>query len=86
MGSVRLDVRLDGERRRKLKALAVARAVPVSQVVRELIDLAYEDVQQQARQRAAKALCELEISDVPDPQDLGRGLDAADAIPDPYRR
>jgi predicted DNA-binding protein len=86
MESARLDVRLDQERRRKLKALAVARGVPVSQVVRELIDLAYEDVQHQARRRAAEALGRLEVSVVPEPQELSRRLDATHAIPDPYRR
>jgi hypothetical protein len=86
MESVRLDVRLDRERRRKLKALAAARGVPVSQVVRELIDLAYEDVQHQARRRAAEALSRLEVSVVPEPEELNRRLDATHAIPDPYRR
>jgi hypothetical protein len=84
--SARLDVRLDQERRRKLKALAAARKAPVSQVVRELIDLAYEDAQRQARRRAAEALSRLEVTDVPDPQTLSRSLDAAHAPPDPYRR
>ena len=86
MESTRLDVRLDQERRRKLKTLAAARKVPVSQVVRELIDLAYENVQGQSRRHAAEALCALEVTDVPDPQTLSRSLDGAHALPDPYRR
>ncbi len=45
MASVRLDVRLDGERRRKLQEIAAARGAPVSQVVRALIDQAYEEAQ-----------------------------------------
>jgi predicted DNA-binding protein len=86
MESVRLDVRLDRERRRRLGALAAARRVSVAQVVRELIDLAYEDAQHEDRRRAAEALCRLEVTDVPDPQTLGRRLDDAHAPPDPYRR
>jgi predicted transcriptional regulator len=82
----RLDVRLDEEHRRKLKELASARGVPVSHVVREMIDQAYEAAQQQARLAAAEELCGLEVADVPDPQTLKRTLDAAHAIPDPYRR
>jgi hypothetical protein len=83
VASARLDVRLDQERRRKLNALAAARQAPVSQVVRELIDLAYEDAQRRSRQQAAEALSRLEVTDVPDPQTLSRSLDAAHAVPDP---
>lgn len=82
----RLDVRLDDEHRRKLKELAAARGVPVSRVVRELIDQAHEDVRRLARLRAAEELCGLEVSDLPDPARLGQLLNDAHAIPDPYRR
>lgn len=40
----RLDVRLDAERRRRLGELVEERGVPISEVVRCLIDDAYEDV------------------------------------------
>ena len=39
----RLELRLDSERRRKLAEIAQARGVPLSQVVRDLIDRAYEE-------------------------------------------
>jgi hypothetical protein len=86
MSRGRLDVRLDEEHRRKLNQLAAARGVPVSRVVRELIDRAHEDVQRLTRLRAAEELCRLEVSDVPDPGHLSQLLNDAHAIPDPYRR
>ena len=39
----RMELRLDGERRRRLAEIAEVRGIPRSQVVRELIDRAYED-------------------------------------------
>ena len=71
MESVRLDVRLDRERRRKLGALAAARQVSVALVVQELIDLAYEDARHQDRRRAAEVLCRLEVTDRAGPADAG---------------
>ena len=38
----RMELRLDDERRRRLTQIAETRGVPRSQVVRELIDEAYE--------------------------------------------
>jgi hypothetical protein len=38
----RMELRLDGERRRRLAVIAETRGVPRSQVVRDLIDQAYE--------------------------------------------
>ena len=40
----RLDVRLDAERRKRLEELVEEQGVPISEVVRCLIDDAYEDV------------------------------------------
>ena len=71
----RLEVRLDGDRRRKLAELAGTYRVPVSEAVRMMIDEAYEDVQRTRRLAAARALAGLAVEDVPDPQTLSRQLD-----------
>ncbi len=73
----RLDVRLDQERRRKLKELAAEHDAPVSEVVRRLIDKAYEDTLIARRKRAAQEMGRLEIEDVPDSETLNRQLEAA---------
>ncbi len=85
METTRLDVRLDDERRRKLREMAARQGVPVSRVVRNLIDQAYEDEQNEARRQAAEELCRLEVGESPDPRDLHRVLDEAHAVADPYR-
>lgn len=76
MAVERLDVRLDQERRRKLWELAAEHGTPVSEVVRRLIDMAYEETLVTRRRRAAHALGLLEIEDVPDPAILHRQLEA----------
>lgn len=73
----RLEVRLDAERRRKLAAIAAARRAPVSDLVRELIDRAYEETTRAERLRAAEELGQMEVEDVPDPDTLSRQLGSA---------
>ena len=68
----RLDVRLDAERRRRLEELAAIRGEPISQVVRCLIDEAYEAVIQQRRRDAVRRLAVLEVEDPPDAATLSR--------------
>ena len=77
MSTGRLEVRLDQERRRKLRELAAEQGTPVSETVRCLIDTAYEDSLGARRKRAARELGRLEIEDVPDPATLTRQLEAA---------
>lgn len=77
MSTQRLDVRLDRERRRKLQELAAEEGSPISEVVRRLIDRAYEDTQQGRRIRAAQELGRLEIEDVPSPAALNQELEDA---------
>jgi uncharacterized protein (DUF1778 family) len=71
----RLEVRLDPDRRRKLAAVAEVRGAPVSAVVRELIDEAYEAIRQAERLRAAQEIGQMQLEDVPDPETLSRQLD-----------
>ncbi len=82
MVTERLEVRLDAERRRKLKEIAEQRGAPVSEVVRQLIDQAYQDIDRAMRMRAAQALIALEIEDVPDPETLNRQSESTYGIPD----
>ena len=73
----RLDVRLDDEQRRRLEVVVEARRTPISDVVRGLIDDAYEDAMRERRRAAAKRLAAMEVEDVPDPETLSRELEAA---------
>ena len=73
----RLDVRLATEQRRRLEELAAARAKPISEVVRRLIDDAYEDVLRERRRQAVERLIRLEVEDPPDAATVSRELEAA---------
>ena len=76
MATERLDMRLDQERRRKLRELATEQGTPVSEMVRRLIDRAYEETLAARRKRAAHELSRLEVEEVPDPATLHRQLEA----------
>ena len=73
----RLDVRLDFEHRRRLEELAGESGVPISEVVRRLIDGAYEDIVRARRKQAIERLIGLNVEDPPDPETLSRELEAA---------
>ena len=84
MVTERLEVRLDPERRRKLAKIAEERRAPVSDVVRRLIDEAYEDVLKEERRRAVEIIANANVEDVPDPEELSRQLAKTYDIPDLY--
>ena len=73
----RLDVRLDSEQRRRLEELVEERGVPISEVVRCLIDDAYEGIVQERRRQAVERLVGLEVEDPPDAATLSRELETA---------
>ena len=73
----RLDVRLDSERRRRLDELAEEMEMPISEVVRCLIDYAYEGVLQRRRRQAVQELVGMNVEDPPDPATLSRQLEEA---------
>ncbi|PKB80664.1 MAG: hypothetical protein BZY88_08450 [SAR202 cluster bacterium Io17-Chloro-G9] len=73
----RLDVRLDQARRRKLRELAKEQGTAVSELVRRLIDRAYEESLNARRKLAAQELGQMEIEGVPDPATLNRQLEGA---------
>lgn len=73
----RLDVQLDSERRRRLEEIVHETGLPISDVVRRLIDLAYIGVIHERRRGAAARLVSLEVEDPPDPATLSRELEDA---------
>jgi hypothetical protein len=70
----RLQILLDGERRRRLEHEAAARGVSVAALIRDAIDLAYPSTGDERRQAAALVLG-AEPMAVPDPEDLRAELD-----------
>ncbi len=73
----RLDVRLEVEHRRRLEELAQEKGEAISEVVRGLIDAAYEDILRTRRKEAIERLIALNVEDPPDPDTLSRELEAA---------
>ena len=73
----RLDVRLDAEQRRRLQELAQETGMPISEVVRRLIDGAYDDILRTRRKQAVERLIGLNVEDTPEPDTLSRELEAA---------
>ena len=73
----RLDVRLDAEQRQRLEELVAERGASISEVVRRLIDDAYEDVMRKRRMEAVERMVSLNVEDVPDPDTLSRELEKA---------
>jgi hypothetical protein len=70
----RLEVRLDAERRKKLEEMAKAGAGPLSEITRHGIDLAYEEFMLERRLEAVRRISELNIEDMPDPDELSRQM------------
>lgn len=73
----RLDVRLDTEQRRRLEELVAEQGKPISEVVRRLIDDAYEDAMRKRRLEAVERMVNLNVEDLPDPATLSRELEKA---------
>ena len=70
----RLEVRLDAEHRRKLAELAEAKDAALSDVIRNMIDRAYDETLRERRHRAVRRIRQLAVEDVPDPETLSRQL------------
>ena len=73
----RLDVRLDAEQRRRLEELVVEQGMPISEVVRRLIDDAYEGVMRKRRMEAVERLANLNAEHPPAASALSRILEEA---------
>ena len=72
----RLDVRLDDERRQRLEEIAREQGTPISDVVRSLIDDAWEAIMLERRLAAAERIARMEVEIPPDPDELSRQLEA----------
>jgi len=75
--TVRLEVRLDEKRRAQLEEIAGNRGESISEVVRALIDDAYEAIRRERIRRAVERLINLRGEDMPDPEELSRQLASA---------
>lgn len=75
--AVRLEVRLDEKRRAQLEEIAGKRGASVSEVVRSLIDDAYEEIRRERIRRAVERLINLRGEVMPDPEELSRQLESA---------
>lgn len=75
--SVRLEVRLDEKRRAQLEEIAGIQGASISEVVRALIDDAYEAMIEEDRRRAVQELITMNAEDMPDPEELSRQLASA---------
>ncbi|MCY4581927.1 MAG: ribbon-helix-helix protein, CopG family [Chloroflexi bacterium] len=75
--SVRLEVRLDEKRRAQLEEIAEYRGASISEVVRALIDEAYEENSRERVRRAVEKLINLRGEVMPDPEELSRELESA---------
>ena len=73
----RLEVRLDRECRGRLDELAQRDGVSASEVVRGLINGAYESVLLERRLQAVEELARLEVETPPDPDRLALELGSA---------
>ena len=82
MAGERLEVRLDPERRRKLADIAEARGATVSELVREMIDQAFDDSRRAERLRFVRQIAEARAEVVPDSATLKRQLESAYDLPD----
>jgi hypothetical protein len=79
----RIEVRLDDKRREKLAQMLAAGRGRLSDIARHAIDLAYEEFEAEERLQAARDLVEMEIEDVPDPDELSRQLGETYSTPLP---
>lgn len=76
MTAERLAVRIDPEHRRKLQELAERQQASISEVVRRLIDEAYESDRREYLLKLVEEMGQLNIEDVPEPDELSRQLAA----------
>lgn len=73
----RFEVRLDKACRGRLDELADSRGTTAADVIRQLIDQAYEEVLREMRLQAAEELIAMNAEVPPDPAELSRLLETA---------
>ena len=70
----RFEVRLDKECRERLDELAESKGATAAEIVRQLIDRAYEDVLRERRKQAAEELIAMNAEIPPDSEELSQLL------------
>lgn len=80
----RVQFRLDRDRREKLREVAEARGVSLSEWLRAEIDRSYENEMAKRRREAVEDMSRLEIEDVPDMKTLKRQILSGYDVPDLY--
>ena len=73
----RFEVRLDKTCRERLDELAESKGITAAEVVRQLIDKAYEEVLREHRLQAAEELIAMNAEVPPDPAELSQLMEAA---------
>jgi uncharacterized protein (DUF1778 family) len=81
----RLDVRLAPDEAERLRKIAMARGKTVSDVIRDLIDTAYEEIARARRIRAAEELSALEVFEFQEGDDIDTEIEAAHGRVDDLR-
>lgn len=76
----RLEVRLDQQRHHMLREIAAVYEVPRSEMVRKMIDDAYDVVLLERRRAAVRRIAEARVEEMPDPDELSRQLAATYAV------
>ena len=75
----RLEVRLDTERHSRLELVAREMGAPISEVVRHLIDDAYEEIGRARRLRAVERMAAMSLDVPEDPQEVFDAISEARA-------
>lgn len=77
MVAERFELRIDKQLRQRLDQLAAEHGLQASEMVRRLIDEAYEAADRERRLAAARRIGEAQLEDVPPPDVLKRQLESA---------
>lgn len=80
----RLDIRLDTECKARLDPVVKGSGLSASEIIRNMIDQAYEDLLRKERQSAFERLISLQVETPPDSAELSRELEEAPAPGDLY--
>lgn len=73
----RFEVRLNKTCRERLDEMAESKGITAAEVVRQLIDKAYEEVLREHRLKAAEELIAMNAEVPPDPAELSRLMETA---------
>ena len=70
----RLELRIDEEHFSRLERVAKDQGQTVSETARRFMDKGYEEWMKWRRKEAVRRISQMEIEDVPDPEELSRQL------------